>query len=118
MKRKSLAAKKVHDPEWLSKKRNRQHSVHQSHRKYDYFIILPEHPIKSLWDIIITILIVFVCITAPWRLAFTDEDDILWTVIGACVDFFFLIDLVINFFTAYHDDEFNLIDDRKVTTFP
>ena len=58
------------------------------------------------------------CVTAPWRLAFTDEDDIAWTVVGACVDVFFLVDLVINFFTAYHDDEFNLVDNRKVSFVP
>ena len=104
----------VDDPEWLSTKRDRPSSEYHGQQSYDYFIILPGDPIKSLWDVVITILIVFVCITAPWRLAFTDEDDIPWTVVGACVDFFFLVDLVINFFTAYHDDEFNLIDDRKV----
>ena len=54
--------------------------------------------------------------TAPWRLAFTEEDDLKWTIIGIVVDSFFLVDLVLNFFTAYHDEEFNLVDDRKVRT--
>ena len=76
---------------------------------------MPEEAFKVFWDIFITILILFVCVTAPWRLAFTDEDDLAWMIIGGIVDFFFLVDLVINFFTAYHDEEFNFIDDRKVT---
>ena len=84
-------------------------------RTYDYFIILPDNPIKAVWDIVITVLILFVCVTAPWRLAFSDDDDLLWKLIIGIVDFFFLIDLVVNFFTAYHDEEFNFIDDRKVS---
>ena len=63
-------------------------------------------------------LILFVCVTAPWRLAFTDEDDLTWMIVGGVVDFFFLIDLVTNFFTAYHDEEYNFIDDKKVTRIP
>ena len=60
----------------------------------------------------ITLLILFVCITAPWRLAFTDEDDLEWLIIGGIVDSFFLVDLVLNFFSAYHDEEYNLVDNR------
>ena len=78
------------------------------------FVIMPEDHFKGVWDLIITVLILFVCITAPWRLAFTEEDDLKWTVIGLVVDTFFLVDLVLNFFTAHHDEEYNLIDDRKV----
>ena len=49
-------------------------------------------------------------------LTVADDDDTTWTVIGGIVDLFFLGDLVINFFTAYHDEEFNFIDDRRVTS--
>ena len=76
---------------------------------------MPEDSFKGIWDLIITVLILFVCITAPWRLAFSDEDDLLWMITGIVVDSFFLFDLVLNFFFAYHDEEYNLVDDRKVT---
>ena len=75
---------------------------------------MPDDSLKGIWDILITILILFVCITAPWRLAFTDEDDLKWIIIGGIVDLIFLADLILNFFTAYHDEEYNLVDDRKV----
>lgn len=84
-------------------------------RHYDYFIILPEDSFKSIWDVLNTVFILFICITSPWRLAFTDDDDLTWMIIGGIVDLFFLGDLVINFFTAYHDEEFNLVDDRRVS---
>ena len=78
-------------------------------------IIMPENTFKVFWDLLVTLLILFVCVTAPWRLAFTDEDDLAWMIVGGIVDSFFLVDLVISFFTAYHDEEYNFIDDRKVT---
>ena len=89
-------------------------SVELAKRSYDYFLILPDDSFKAAWDTIITLLIFFVCVAAPWRLAFTEEDDLPWIIIGIVVDSFFLVDLIINFFTAYHDEEFNLVDDRKV----
>ena len=54
------------------------------------------------------------CIAAPLRIAFSDDEDLAWTVIDSIVDTVFLVDILLNFFFAYHDDEYNLIDDRKV----
>ena len=59
-------------------------------------------------------LILFVCITAPARLAFTETDSVEWIILESAIDVMFFVDLVLNFFMAYHDEEFTLIDDRKV----
>ena len=59
-------------------------------------------------------LILFVCVTAPSRIAFADTDPLEWIIVDAIVDSLFFVDLVLNFFMAYHDEEFTLIDDRKV----
>ena len=86
---------------------------------------MPDDKGKTYWDLIITLyfatvvfirrrLLLFVCIAAPTRIAFSDEDNLTWTIIDGFVDTLFLIDIVLNFFFAYHDDEYNLIDDRKV----
>ena len=58
-----------------------------------------------------------VCVITPWRLAFTEEDDELWEGLWYAVNSFFVIDLVLNFFIAYYDEEYNLIDDRMVNFF-
>ena len=58
--------------------------------------------------------ILFVCITSPARIAYSDRDDTTWTVIGLIVDAFFFADLVLNFFTAYYDKEYNLVINRSV----
>lgn len=50
----------------------------------------------------------------PFNLAFADElDPILgYTVFTLTIDFFFLIDLIMCFFTAYVDDKNQTVDDR------
>ena len=88
----------------------------RSDKKFDYFILLPDDPLKSFWDILNMMFILFVCITAPARIAYSDTDNRTWTIIGFVVDTFFLIDLVLNFFTAYYDKEYNLVVVRKVST--
>ena len=71
--------------------------------------------LQALWDFIIILVLLAVCVITPARVAFTDEDDLTWAIVGFLFDLLFGIDLVLNFFMAYHDEEFNLIDDRKVS---
>ena len=59
-------------------------------------------------------LVFAVCIITPWRLAFTDKDDEAWQVVWFIVNAFFVLDMILNFFMAFYDDEYNLIDDRPV----
>ena len=52
-------------------------------------------------------------IFTPARIAFTDADDLKWTVIDTIVDLLFAVDLILNFFFAYYDEEYTLVDDRR-----
>ena len=57
------------------------------------------------------------CIMTPYQLAFNgDETDnsgfmILDYILNTC----FLIDIIVNCCSAYYDDEYNLIEDHKVS---
>ena len=75
----------------------------------------PEDGSKANWDLFITIVLVYTCIATPARIAFDNNDEIEvgWEAIRWIVDFFFLIDIIICFNTAYQDDDFKTIDDRK-----
>jgi hypothetical protein len=55
------------------------------------------------------------CVLTPYQLAFGEDAD--WTMIGIdfAINICFLIDIIINFTSAFYDDEYNLIDDHKVT---
>jgi len=63
-------------------------------------------------------MLLFTCTATPLRIAFEDsvnmEIDIAWAIIDNFVDLCFLIDIVLNFFMAYYNDEFKLVDDRKL----
>ena len=78
------------------------------------FILYPEDTAKSYWDVFITTVLLITCIMTPWRIAFgEDVDPLEWIIINYSIDFFFLIDIVVIFFSAYYDSEFLIIEDRK-----
>ena len=61
-------------------------------------------------------LLMFTCCYTPWTLAFSDTmDQTSSTVLETCTDALFCIDIILIFFTSFYDDEYCLIDDRKVS---
>ena len=82
-------------------------------KRYDYLVILPDDKFKAYWDVLITLLILAVSILTPLRIAFQDDDPLAWVVVDSAVDAIFCIDIVLNFFFAYYDDEYNLKDERS-----
>ena len=89
-------------------------SIRDDKKRPNYFVMLPSDPFAAIWDMLNMLFILFVCITSPARIAYSDSDNTTWTVIGLVVDAFFLADLLLNFFTAYYDKEYNLVINRKV----
>ncbi len=59
-------------------------------------------------------LIIFTCIYTPYTLAFVSDEDIVFTIIDQVQNLIFLVDIIINFLSAYYDREFNIQDDIKV----
>lgn len=50
----------------------------------------------------------------PYSIAFTDEDEqYSWAVVNWYVDISFIIDIFVNFLTAYYDEENKLITDNR-----
>ena len=72
------------------------------------FMFYPEDNNKANWDLFITIVLVWTCILTPARIAFDTDDDIEpgFETLRWIVDFFFLVDIVINFNTAYQNEDF------------
>lgn len=67
----------------------------------------------NFWSLFITLVLIFACCVTPFRIAFVPEDSTTWKFINTAVDFMFLIDIIIIFNTAYQNDNFEIIDDRK-----
>lgn len=49
----------------------------------------------------------FVTVVVPYRLAFitADEESKSWNIVNWCIDFSFLIDMILTFVFAYEDEE-------------
>lgn len=50
----------------------------------------------------------------PYRIALIEADSFPWVITNNSVDVMFLIDIIIIFNSAYYDEDFNLIQDRKL----
>ena len=58
-------------------------------------------------------MLLFACLVTPYRIAFVDKDDYAWNVIDAVVDILFVVDMLLIFNTAYYDNHYKIIDNRK-----
>ena len=80
-----------------------------------YCLIYPNDKYKSIyWDTIVSIILLITCFLTPLNLAFAEElDQIGWFIIlNYSIDSLFLIDIIINFMTAYQSDNHEVVDDR------
>ena len=84
---------------------------HRDHRKF--FMFYPEDQFKANWDLFVTIILIFTCLSTPYRIAFIERDNTAWTVINYSIDSMFLIDIIFIFNSAYNDEDFRIVDDRK-----
>jgi hypothetical protein len=68
---------------------------------------------KSSWDLLLVIVLIFSSLMSPYRLAFIEVDDTKWKIINTFVDMCFTIDILIVFNTAYYDEDYKIVEDRK-----
>ena len=82
----------------------------------------PQSPMRFYWDLTATILIALMALTLPFRLAFVPSWSLEWEVVDLLTDVFFLVDIALNFVTAYVNDtgqhvtSFKLISIRYLRT--
>jgi hypothetical protein len=77
----------------------------------------PEDENKANWDLLLTLLLIITCIMTPYRIAFEGESVPKGQMIfNNIIDLFFLFDIIFSFMTAYTDEDFITIDDRKTIT--
>lgn len=63
----------------------------------------------------VSICLLITCILTPLNLAFSDTLEAIPWYMNLCysIDIFFFIDIVVNFNSAYIDESYEVIDDRK-----
>ena len=67
-----------------------------------------------MWDIFITVVLLFSCTITPVELALFEEVGTAWSAINWTIDALFLIDILVNFNAAFYNDDYELIDDRAI----
>lgn len=86
--------------------------------KKNQLIIHSNAKYKILWDVFVIALLIFVCVVLPYRLTFVHEENEStkrWEVAYYIMDSFFLIDIILTFFTSIPDvDKMNEITDKKI----
>lgn len=75
-------------------------------------IIHPDSGWKGNWDIFITGILIFTCITTPYSIALVTDEEMSWTIINYLIDGMFLIDILFIFNTAFYNDDYEMISDR------
>lgn len=82
------------------------------------WIIYPEESWRQKWELFVALLLLYTCCATPFSLAFAEDSTGAVTFADVVdqeliVDFFFAIDIVLNFFFAYHNQDYEMIDDKK-----
>ncbi|CAD8155630.1 unnamed protein product [Paramecium octaurelia] len=81
------------------------------------YIIFPDDPTKLFWDILVVIALLYICIMVPYDISFKDdnqEETPTQFGLGLAIDLLYGIDIIINFFSAYVDDQDELIVDKTI----
>lgn len=85
-----------------------EEEIDESLIKKPIYILSPNSQIKVLIDIICCFLIIYSIILSPYQMAFDDDNYIQYNFFfyfDSFIDCFFILDLILNFFTAYSDSK-------------
>ena len=81
------------------------------------WLCYPEDDYRNYWDFYITLVLIFTCIETPLRISvleLEDRDSLHnWKIVSNFVDCMFFFDIILIFNTAYYDEDFVIIEDRK-----
>lgn len=71
-------------------------------------IIYPDSSIKSYWNLVLTLLLLYTASYMPYGISFVDTTYYDLVVFEVCVDMLFIVDVFLNFFTAYEDNRLGI----------
>lgn len=77
-------------------------------------VLMPNGRVRACWDTISLLLIVYVSLFLPYRLAFLDGWLLGLEVTDLCIDAFFMADIVLSFFTACKIGDIVVTDHRAI----
>lgn len=79
-----------------------------------FYILLPDSMFKIVWDVVALFLIIYSVTVTPYYIAFELQDSYHFNG-DILIDLFFLADVFLNFFTAYHNrDDVLIINHSRI----
>lgn len=98
---------------------NRRLYLYGSDKKQDYliehesmkpcpFVMFPYSKPKTVWNLVMMVLMVYTGVYVPYKTAFIDESEDYVNTIELSIDSLFIIDIFINFISAYEDKDRNI----------
>lgn len=76
-------------------------------------MILPSNSFKLNWDMIVTIVLLYSCISTPAQIALYETLGNSSLTLNLIVDLFFVVDIVIIFNTAIMDENYETVTSYK-----
>ena len=74
----------------------------------------PDSKFARWWSIVIILCLVYVATIMPFNLSFVDDASLLLEISDRTVDFFFIMDIIVNFFSAYREDNLLVTSNKKI----
>ena len=77
------------------------------------WLFYPDSLFRQVWSLVLTVMLVYVAVITPFRLAFTEDvffDG--WTIFELALDGLFCLDILVNFFSCYQLTNGRIIDSR------
>lgn len=85
------------------------------HNESDTWVFDMKSTFRGCWSFLIFILIIYSTTVTPYKIAFSNDDDnISINYLDLIVDLIFMVDVILNFFTPYYNNENNLVGNHKM----
>ena len=77
-------------------------------------VILPFSRFRTSWDVLMLVLVLWTAVVLPFTLGFAVEPDPGVVILEICLDVLFIVDICLNFRTAYVQSSFLVVDRRAI----
>ena len=77
-------------------------------------LIYPGSKVRTFWNFIYLLCLLFLIIYVPVRLAFLEQISFQMIMTECTVDGFCFLDIFVNFLSAYYDEDHNLITQKSL----
>lgn len=77
-------------------------------------LFYPEDEFKNNWDLVVSLVLIVSSTATPLHIAFGEiQEPLEWQIVNLVVDLIFTLDIMVIFNSAYHDEDFVIVEDRK-----